>query len=660
MRGKNAFGGCTCCGNTGCAWLVWDVIDATGPNTGNDNLIPSGGGYRDADGWLLEPGSKLKTATQSPFVRNGQAQVSLVLPVGYVQALDFSAYGPEEADWKVRLFFESDEAEQNYKFFDIKIIDLGWSLYIDGLHRNYEYARLVTDMPTTRAIKIECGKRVAGVDQVLSSMINEPINSTAEGDPTLNDNLKSIEFALSRMQCDADDRGFCFEGYNVIRLDRTHSTGDVAVNRPLTGLPNGAVLLITPDALSGFSPVRQFDGFDPAAGFGETLTDPAGTYAGVQRLGTADIPIYVTDFNVGKYEKGYAAAFNKPAGTENILAHPAVSFTGAGAAYAKADSVFGFITLDSLSPSFAGTFYGKITYDSSSSPHAFVTVSTNPAYTDALVFESVALLGSYVSVDNTNFRFWVDPPSVDGVYPFEMVLSSYPSINHFCFVWPMGYQAPCSEQALINFNPTVTNSIGSADEYHPSEFPTPDPDVTYAPGRVAIVGNWRTGIISGFTENMYFGDPIGFPAGASEYYVLYRVGVRALLSESDAYIPPNKVYDLNEVTELTSYFGIFTAIHWDFASGIWKPKHPGEPGFLTVWVEVYEFVSKTTDASNYRRRYYGFFGAVPLVGDTIDCDGLTVAFNVSDKKAYAEQYSVGHDDFSAAQFSSVSLDFFSI
>lgn len=120
------------------------------------------------------------------------------------------------------------------------------------------------------------------------------------------------------------------------------------------------------------------------------------------------------------------------------------------------------------------------------------------------------------------------------------------------------------------------------------------------------------------------------------------------------------MYDLNEITELSESFGLQTQIPWDFANEIWIPKQPGENGFLAVWVEVLEIASLTQDQSNFRKRYYGIFGAVPVVGDTIDCDGLSIIFSESDKRAYLEQFSPSPADFSGAQFSSVTLDFFSI
>lgn len=656
MRGKNAFGGCTCCGNTGCAWLQWDVIDATGPNTGNGKLIPSGGGYRDTDGWLLEPGSKLKTATQSPFIKNGQTQVQIVLPVSFIEDLDFSAYGPEEADWKVRVFFESDEAEDNYIFFDLKIVDLAWSLHNDLAFGNLEHARQTVGVDTTRAIRVECGKRVGGVDTVISSMLNDVIAGYA----VLSNTLLSLTFALSRIDCDGEnyDRGFCFEGYNVVRLNFPHSSGSQNVNRPLTGSPD-AGFPINPDRLYGFSPVRQFDGFDPAAGFSETLTDPVGTFAGVQRLGAADIPTYITVFNVGKYEKGFAASLT-PGVSEIIYSHPTATLTGPGAAFVEAGSVFGWLK-ESLTPTFDGTLYGRITLDTLVSANASVILYTDVTLSDVLFAGSIATQGGYLNAPLHNFRIWCDNPSVDGIYDFTLTLSPYPSLDHHCFVWPKGYYAPCSEQALINFAPTVmVSGLGTTTPPAPDFFFSPDPDVVYAPGRVAIVGNWRTGIISDFTQNMYYGTPIAFPPGASDKNVVYRVGVRAFLAGTNSYIPPNKVYDLNEITELSESFGLQTQIPWDFANEIWIPKQPGESGFLAVWVEVLEIARLTQGQSDFRKRYYGLFGAVPVVGDTIDCDGLSIIFSESDKRAYLEQFSPSPADFSGAQFSSVTLDFFSI
>ena len=664
MRSKYALGQCSCCGDQNCAWLIWNEVHASGRplgDTGNPRLVAT---PPEAHQGVLESGYKLKTAIGSPFVANGQLQVTLLLSPYDMGRLDLSggySYGNDVADWCVRMFIESDEEEENYKFADVKIMSLGWEVNRTFNPTTHAVRREQGEFLITYVILIEIGRRVGGVDTVLGYNIQEMLTTVPGEGPGFffpNDRI-AMNLSLSRISCGVGtranyDKGFCFDGYAVTSMYTTHRSNTESVNRPLRDVDLSPGLL---SELQAFNPPRQHQGLDPGASFAETLVDPPGTYAGVMRLGADDVATEIIQFNVGKYEKGLAGTAGKPytGQQKDVYAPPVTNVTGDGAAYVRAGTAFGFSSSGEEDSWYSQTLYGKITYDPATSPSRFIQIANQPNYSDLIAFGSIPSGGGYVvALDQIPFRVWLDEPEEEGVYEFEIEFTAYPNLNHSCFVWPMPYTPVCTEKAIINFSPSFEDET-----YGTATVPTPQGfGATWAPGAICNVGTSIFNGISQFSE-LLLADPqdgSGFAIGRT---AIYRASILTLLGASDAYIAPGKVWDnpIPQEGRLNEFFA-----QWEQTEGIWIPKQAGEPGFLNVWVEVVEGVSDARPFTALRSRYYGFFGAIPVNEDTIDCDGLSFEFATADAKAYKEILypSLGSPDPSVFNLQNVTIGLFKI
>lgn len=673
--------GCQCC--KPCIWAT-----ATSASHQKFKLIRSGEVVPDFD-WSFADGDILQTDSQSPFIRQGQILVDVTFDLPVSSDLTFDT-GTKTTGKILRIYFESDEARNNYVFLDIRLRKLEWNVFPGSKGDVSLATRPASDPgPESVAFVLEIGRRTSGTDVVINR--NSTYITANHSSPL----SQRLVIALSRHECDFSDGepslkdagGFCFDGYS--------GTLHVRVSEQLGGVQNLALLLPSGqrlDRLTAFHPVRTsinssgvdfsqknvIGGLDPGVGFGETLTEPVGTYAGIEYHAASPVDANVAYVAVGKYEKGFKGTRDGQSigATEVRYAAPVSSISGPGSAYIDTGS---FETQVTLGDAFYGeTIYGRLIYNSGSSPSASFVYSSSPSFPGGGTASNIFKVGT--------------PPATNGTYDFEFKLTPYEGMFHGCMVWPIPYKSPCSETGLIVCAPTVINSGGTS-SFAPLAS-DPGADQNSSPGPIAFLGNFIAsfgveggGGISGGTMSQIFVNgtetiPVFVPSFPGEppppntytrSVIDYDVTAYAYLAKTADYLQPAKVfwYGDEQTRLMETYSGSGQPpLTWDYANKLFVPKQPGSAGHLLVWVEVFEnarvqqgFGDSFDDPTIFfsdigqRNRYYGLFAAIPVTGDSLDCNGLTIEVLETSKKAFYENSGGSTGELSSLNLEKVVLNF---